>query len=138
MRITLHHGLSFPATQALQFVHRRACFPVAGGKGMRQVMPAEIFDSSPLQCVSPCLRIHLHHRIAIVGENVSQMIALSPLQHIHGRLIQRHRMRAAVFVTGGRHPKMPPLQADLLPLQAGHMDLPKTRCDRELSHIRKV
>ncbi|WP_293606359.1 hypothetical protein [Polaromonas sp. UBA4122] len=45
-------------------------------------MPVEILDSRPLQCVAPCLRIDLNNRISILGENVGQVIALPPLQHV--------------------------------------------------------
>lgn len=96
-----HHGLSFPTAKPLEFMRRRTGLKMPSGEGMPQIMPAEILDSSPLQCVVPCLHVHLHHGIALVGENVGQAIPLPPFQYIHGHLIQLHRMRAAALVLIG-------------------------------------
>ncbi len=61
---------------------------------------------------------------------MGRVIALPSLQHIYCRLIEWHRMRPAVFVIGRKNPQMAALQADLLPLQAGHVGLPQTRTER--------
>lgn len=84
---------------------------------MAQVMPLKILDTSPIQSLVPRLRIDLDNRFAVIGKNVGLVVRLQPLEHIHCRLIQWHRMRAVILVLIGTHPQMPQLEANLTPLQ---------------------
>lgn len=71
-----------------------------------QVMPPEILNPGPLQCIAPSLGIDLDDWISLISENLGWVLALPPLQHFHCSLIERHRVRPPIFVIGCRHPQM--------------------------------
>ena len=87
-------------------MRRCTCFSMPCGKRMPQVVPPKIMNSSPRQGITSCLGVDLDDGISLIGEHMAWVVALSPLQHIFRRLIQRHRMRPAVFVLATRHPQM--------------------------------
>ena len=105
---------------------------------MAQIMPAKIMNPRPQQRIAPSLGIDLNDWISLMGEHMVWVIALPLLQHIHRSLIQRHRMRPAVFVIATGNLQMAALQADLLPLQTRYVGLSKASCNRELRHVRVV
>ena|GEM_PF-3240412 len=63
-------------------------------------MPAKILNSSSLQGVAPRLGVDLDNWISLIRENMGRVIALPPFQHFHCGLIERYRVRPAVFVIG--------------------------------------
>lgn len=75
MRITLHHRLRFQDAQALQFVRGSSGLPMPCGKGVPQVMPAEINYSDPLQSIAPRLSVGLDDWTSLVSKNMGQVIA---------------------------------------------------------------
>lgn len=132
MGVPLDHRLRFPSAQTLQLECRCSRLAMPSREGVPQVMPPEILNSGPLQCIAPRLGIDLDNWISLVAENMGRVIALPTLQHIHGSLIERYRMRSAVFVISCRHPQMAAFQADLFPMQPGNVGLPETRCNGKL------
>src|SRR5574344_859520 len=95
------------------------------GKGVPQVMPAEIVNSCTLERSPPSLGIDLNNGVALIGKNMGWMVTFALFQHLHGRFIERYRMRLAILVLIRRHPQMTALNADLVPLQPGHIALPQ-------------
>ena len=95
-------------------------------------------NSRPQQRIAPSLSVELDDGVSLKGEHMAWVVALPPLQHIQRSLIQRHRMRPAVFVVATGNQQMAALQADLLPLQARYVGLSKASCHRKLSHVCKV
>ncbi len=65
---------------------------------MPQIMPAKILDANPNQRLVPCLGVDLDDWLAVIGENISLVGSLQPLQDIHGGLIERHSVGATVLV----------------------------------------
>ncbi len=53
-------------------------------------MPAEILNSGPLQRIAPSLGVDLDDWTTLVGEYMGWVIALPPLQHFQGGLIEQH------------------------------------------------
>jgi len=100
------------------------------GKGVPQIMPAEILDTCPIWRLVPCLGIDLDNRLAVIGKKVGVVVTSHPLHNIHGSLIKRHGVVATVLVQI-RPTKMLTLPADLTPLQAGRVGLPQSWCDQE-------
>ena len=80
MRITLHHGLGFPATQPLQLMFRCTRLPMPCGKAVPQVMPPKILNLGPQKGIGPCLGVDLDDWISLARENMSRVIALPPLK----------------------------------------------------------
>lgn len=68
-------------------------------------MPPEILNPRPLQRIAPSPGADLDNRVSLVGENMGRVIALPTFQHFHSGLIERHRVRASVFMICCRHQK---------------------------------
>jgi hypothetical protein len=123
VRIPPHHVRALPASQLLQREHRRAVLHVPAGPRMPQIMPAKIGDSCPLERRISSLGAHLGNRLASKAEHVRRVRPelLSPAPPLPRSM---HRDRLARLRLIGMHPRQPPRQIHLRPLQSGHVGIP--------------
>src|SRR5450759_3032572 len=76
-----HHTLGFPSAHLLHYIKRRSILHEPACPGVAQIVPAEVFYSRSLQCVTPCPSVCMGKTVAAVCEYPRLVLTDLPPQH---------------------------------------------------------
>ena len=123
MGIPSDHRFTLPSTKFLQHIQRCSLLRKPACPRVPEIMPSEILDPCPYECILPAFCVRPYDGLATVRENSLGVLADLLRQYVHCYRVQRNMNRFACLRLIWVYPADMANQIYLRPFQTQHVAL---------------